>query len=56
MPHFYRNVQRQDFNYLIPIYAHLSYWEDLRFYEFFAKPMLLGKPVPVIAKVKYATA
>ena len=56
MLHFYRNVQRQDFNYLIPIYAHLSYWEDLRFYEFFAKPMLLGKPVPVIAKVKYATA
>ena len=56
MLHFYRNVQRQEFNYLIPIYAHLSYWEDLRFYEFFAKPMLLGKPVPVIAKVKRATA
>ena len=40
--HFYTGLQRQEFKYRIPIYAHLSYWEDLRFYEFFAEPMLLG--------------
>jgi len=40
--HFYTGLTRRHFKYKIPIYAHLSYWEDLRFYEFFAEPMLLG--------------
>lgn len=40
--HFYTGLTRRHFKYKIPIYAHLSYWEDLRFYEFFSEPMLLG--------------
>jgi hypothetical protein len=40
--HFYTGLTRRHFEYRIPIYAHLSYWEDLRFYEFFAEPLLLG--------------
>lgn len=40
--HFYTGLKRQEFTYAIPIYAHLSYWEDLRFYAFFAEPLLLG--------------
>ena len=46
MLHFYAPVIRRQFSYLIPIYAHLSYWEDLRFYAFFSEPLLLGSPLP----------
>lgn len=52
--HFYRVNDRRHFWYLIPFYAHLSYWEDLRFYDFFARPLLLGaKPAPQKAKAAY---
>ena len=56
MLHFYTNITRQHFDYLIPIYAHLSYWEDLRFYAFFAEPLLLGEESAPPPKVKYAVA
>jgi hypothetical protein len=56
MLHFYEPIIRQHFDYLIPIYAHLSYWEDLRFYAFFSEPLLLGKAVTAPPKVKYAVA
>ncbi len=56
MLHFYAPVTRQHFGYLIPIYAHLSYWEDLRFYAFFAEPLLLGKDAMPQPEVKYAVA
>jgi len=56
MLHFYRNVQRQQFDYTIPTYAHLSYWEDWRFYDFFSRPMLLGKALRVAPQVKRFTA
>jgi hypothetical protein len=56
MLHFYAPLIRQEFDYLIPIYAHLSYWEDLRFYAFFAEPLLLGRAVTAPPKVKYAVA
>jgi len=56
MLHFYAPVTRQHFDYLIPIYAHLSYWEDLRFYAFFAEPLLLGKDATPPLEVKYAVA
>jgi hypothetical protein len=46
MLHFFAPVIRRQFDYLIPIYAHLSYWEDLRFYAFFSEPLLLGAPPP----------
>jgi len=55
MLHFYAPLIRQHFNYLIPIYAHLSYWEDLRFYAFFAEPLLLGEEAAPL-RVKYAVA
>jgi hypothetical protein len=57
MLHFYTSVTRQHFDYLIPIYAHLSYWEDLRFYAFFVEPLLLGAPVGTVpSRVKFAVA
>lgn len=56
MLHFYAPVERREFHYLIPIYAHLSYWEDLSFYEFFSEPLLLGNAVPEPHKFKYAVA
>ena len=56
MLHFYAPVIRRHFDYLIPIYAHLSYWEDLRFYAFFSEPLLLGDALPEELKFKYAVA
>jgi hypothetical protein len=56
MLHFYAPVERREFHYLIPIYAHLSYWEDLSFYEFFSEPLLLGSAVPEPHKFKLAVA
>jgi hypothetical protein len=56
MLHFYAPLIRQEFDYLIPIYAHLSYWEDLRFYAFFAEPLLLGRATTAPPRVKYAVA
>jgi len=56
MLHFYTNIERRHFDYLIPIYAHLSYWEDLRFYAFFAEPMLLGEEAAPAPKVRFAVA
>jgi hypothetical protein len=53
--HFYSNIERRKFTYLIPVYAHLSYWEDLQFYSFFAEPLLLGHATnPKIESVKRA--
>lgn len=56
MLHFYAPIERREFHYLIPIYAHLSYWEDLCFYEFFSEPLLLGSAVPEAHKFKFAVA
>jgi len=56
MLHFYAPVIRRHFDYLIPVYAHLSYWEDLRFYAFFSEPLLLGSAVPEEQKFKFAVA
>lgn len=61
MLHFYAPIERRKFDYLIPIYAHLSYWEDLRFYEFFSEPLLLTGPTAVSAleparRYQYAVA
>ena len=52
--HFYTGLTRRHFKYKIPIYAHLSYWEDLRFYEFFAEPMLLGNQAALKQKAMRA--
>jgi hypothetical protein len=52
--HFYTGLTRRHFKYKIPIYAHLSYWEDLRFYEFFAEPMLLGNQAALKQKAMKA--
>lgn len=54
--HFYAPIIRREFNYLIPFYAHLSYWEDLRFYEFFSQPLLLGRAIPEERRFKFAVA
>jgi hypothetical protein len=43
--HFYVVTERRKFKYRLWIYAHLSYWEDPRFYSFFGEPLLLGHPV-----------
>jgi hypothetical protein len=53
--HFYTGLTRRHFEYRIPIYAHLSYWEDLRFYEFFAEPMLLGNQATLQQKAMGAS-
>jgi len=55
MLHFYTKVIRQEFDYLIPVYAHLSYWEDLRFYAFFAEPLLFGRSMAVLPKFRYVS-
>ncbi|MGZ4900734.1 MAG: hypothetical protein ACXV8X_13845, partial [Candidatus Angelobacter sp.] len=52
--HFYTGLTRRHFQYKIPIYAHLSYWEDLRFYEFFSEPMLLGNQAALKQKAMRA--
>ncbi len=52
--HFYTGLTRRHFKYKIPIYAHLSYWEDLRFYEFFSEPMLLGNQAALKQKAMRA--
>jgi hypothetical protein len=54
--HFYTGLTRRHFTYAIPIYAHLSYWEDLRFYEFFAEPLLLGNRQTLRYKVAAGAA
>ena len=56
MLHFYGPIERREFHYWIPIYAHLSYWEDLSFYEFFSEPLLLGSAIPEPHKFKFAVA
>lgn len=53
--HFYTGLKRREFDYKIPIYAHLSYWEDLRFYEFFAEPLLLGNQPALLQKAMGAS-
>lgn len=53
--HFYTGLSRREFTYAIPIYAHLSYWEDLRFYEFFAEPLLLGNQTALLQKAMGAS-
>ena len=52
--HFYTGLTRRHFKYKIPIYAHLSYWEDLRFYEFFSEPLLLGNQAALKQKAMSA--
>jgi hypothetical protein len=52
--HFYGPMERKEFRYLIPVYAHLSYWEDLRFYDFFAAPLLLGTAAQNVYKARAA--
>lgn len=52
--HFYGPMEREEFRYLIPLYAHLSYWEDLRFYDFFAAPLLLGTAARKVYKARAA--
>ncbi|MBZ5571421.1 MAG: hypothetical protein LAO09_06035 [Acidobacteriia bacterium] len=56
MLHFYKPVIRRQFTYSIPIYAHLSYWEDLRFYEFFAEPLLFDQLIPPAQDMQFAIA
>ncbi|HEV7553729.1 MAG TPA: hypothetical protein VGP65_18750 [Candidatus Angelobacter sp.] len=53
--HFYTGLTRRHFKYKIPIYAHLSYWEDLRFYEFFSEPLLLGNQAALKQKAMSAS-
>lgn len=55
MLHFYTKVIRQEFTYLIPVYAHLSYWEDLRFYAFIAEPLLFGRSMAVLPRFRYVS-
>jgi hypothetical protein len=56
MLHFYEPLIRREFGYSIPIYAHLSYWEDLRFYEFLAEPLLFNQPIPPAMDMQFAIA
>ena len=41
--HFYRVDETRDFNYKTPVLAHLSYWGDPNFYQFFGDQLLVAR-------------
>jgi len=41
--HFYRVDETREFNYKTPVLAHLSYWGDPSFYQFFGDQLLVNR-------------